>query len=52
MSKLLHDKFGYLLACVEPELVPLGVPRNSFNLEEVKELFGKTFWHLYYYLCS
>ena len=41
MSKLLDDKYSYLLSEVEPELVPVGVPRTCFNLEEIKTLYGK-----------
>ena len=40
MSKLLHEEFSYLLAVVEPETVPAGVPRTCFNLEEIESLFG------------
>jgi len=39
MSKILDDKYSYLLSEVEPELVPVGVPRTCFNLEEIKTLY-------------
>lgn len=46
MSKLLDDKYSYLLSEVEPELVPVGVPRTCFNLEEIKTLYGKMIYEM------
>ena len=46
MSKLLDDKYSYLLSEVEPELVPVGVPRTSFNLGEIKTLYGKMIYEM------
>ena len=48
MSKLLDDKYSYLLSEVEPELVPVGVPRTCFNLEEIKTLYGKMIYEMLY----
>ena len=47
MSNLLSSKFALLLACVEPEMVPEGVQRNSFDLEEVEQLFGELILYTY-----
>ena len=48
MSKLLDKKYSYLLSEVEPELVPVGVPRTCFNLEEIKTLYGKMIYEMLY----
>ena len=48
MSKILDDKYSYLLSEVEPELVPVGVPRTCFNLEEIKTLYGKMIYEMLY----
>ena len=47
MSKLLDDKYSYLLSEVEPELVPVGVPRTCFNLEQIKTLYGNMLFECY-----
>ena len=47
MSKLLDNKYGYLLSEVEPELVPVGVPRTCFNLEQIKTLYGNMLFECY-----
>ena len=43
MKGLLNKSSACLLACVEPELVPPGVKRNSFTLDEVQSLYGITY---------
>ena len=49
MKGLLNKSSACLLACVEPEMVPEGVQRNSFTLEEIQSLYGTSIYFILYF---